>query len=352
MMNLRPVLRLAAVLSVFAGFAYGQAPGALPAATAQVQAAVEAGQGASRATHEALAARQQMLLDVMRTNPAAARGYALPLATRQALLQADPATAALLEYETNKTGELTESVADNWVDGSSVTRYGLHTATADLDLSLPAGVLATVPENHRLITVRGLALGDVVAADRVVEASPEEAAACAPVKSTAAADPKSTAPATCSPLGLQRIAVLIVKFPAATPAFPTGLDQAAYWNQVLFGANPSVNSYWNEVSQGQTSATGDVYGPFTLSQQYDCTTTSAMQTAAIAAAAGTVDFSQYNRVIIVYPVSSCTFWRAGQHWLRGRDGDHCAPVQRGVAADFFELSRGLYLSADVGRHEP
>ena len=96
-------------------------------------------------------------------------------------------------------------------------------------------------------------------------------------------------------------------FPGNTPAFPTGLDQAAYWNKVLFGANPSVNGFWNEVSYGQTSASGDVFGPFALSQAYDCNSTTDMQTAAIAAAAGTVDFTQYNRYVIVFPVNSCYF---------------------------------------------
>ena len=166
--------------------------------------------------------------------------------------------------------------------------------------------------NHHLVTVHGLALDGVVAADTLTEASPADAAACALPVAPHANDVagNTTAPLTCSTFGNQRIAVM-VKFPAATPAFPTGLDQAAYWNQVLFGSNPSVNTYWQEVSQGQTYATGDVYGPFQLSAQYDCTTTNAMQTAAIAAAAGTVDFTQYNRVILVYPVTSCTFGGLG-----------------------------------------
>ena len=310
-MRFFPALRLAAAFSVLSGFAFGQSP--VSVATAKVQAAVEAGQAGSKQTHDALAARQQMLLEIFRTNPGQARANALPLSTRQALLTADPTSAALLEYELNKTGELTESVADSWTDNTSSTRYGLHTATADLDLALPAGVLATLPPNHHLVTVHGLGLADVVATERLTEASPAEAEACAtPIKSNAAdLKPRSAAPATCSTFGNQRVAVLIVKFPNNTPAYAPGLDQAAYWNQVLFGATPSVNSYWNEVSQGQTSATGDVYGPFQLAQQYDCTTTTAMQTAAIAAATGTVDFTQYNRVVIVYPVTSCTFGGLG-----------------------------------------
>ncbi len=313
---MRLPLRLAAGLLLLCPRAevWAQADTALPEATAQVQAAVDAGQGASARTHAALERRRAMLLELMRTDPGSARGYALPVGTRQALLAADPGAAGLLEYELVKSGELTESVADSWTDDRSTTRYALHGPAGELDLSLPAGVRASVPGNHHLVTVRGLALGDVVAAERVTEASPEEATACAlPVSSQAAAHGDAVggraaaAAATCSTVGNQRIAVLIVKFPAATPAFPAGLDQAAYWNQVLFGSNPSVNTYWQEVSQGQTYATGDVYGPFQLAAQYDCTTTSAMQTAAIAAAVGTVDFSRYNRVVVVYPVTSCTF---------------------------------------------
>ena len=310
-MRFLPLLRLAAAIAVLTGLAPAQRTSTLLQANARIQAAVQAGPQAQAQLHAALAARKALLLDLFRHDPAGARASALPLSTRQALLAADPTLAPLLEYELTKTGELTQSVADSWTDGTSSTLLTLHTPTAELDLALPAAVLATAPLNHHLATVRGLALGDLVAADTLAEATPADAASCAPPVSSrpfaTTGSAANAAPLTCSALGNQRIAALIVKFPAATPAFPTGLDQAAYWNQVLFGQNPSVNTYWQEVSQGQTYATGDVYGPFQLSAQYDCTTTSAMQTAAIAAATGTVDFSQYNRVVIVYPVTTCSF---------------------------------------------
>lgn len=321
-MRFRPVLHVAAMLAGLVLPAFGQQPtlpqADLRQATARVQAAVQAGQSASATTHAAVAARQSMLLEVLRNDPAQARAYALPAATRQALLAADPTVAPLLEYELTRTGELTESVADNWTDHTSTKRYTLHTATAELDLALPADVLATAPANHQVVTVHGLALAGVVAADRLTPATPDDAAACAtPLRSNSDLHPDAdlhpnAVPLACSPLGDQRVAVLIVKFPAATPAFPAGMDQAGYWNQVLFGAYPSVNTFWNEVSQGQTSASGDVYGPFTLNAMYDCTTTSAMQTAAITAAQGTVDFSQYNRVVIVFPTTNaCTYGGLG-----------------------------------------
>ncbi len=317
---MRPTLclRLAAAIALLTASALAQT--SLPQANARIQAAVEAGQAANDQTHAILAARKSLLLELFRTDPALARANALPLATRQALLAADPTTAPLLEYDLTRTGELSASIADNWADGTSTTRYTLHTAAAELDLALPAAVLATAPPNHHLVTVHGLALGDLVAAETLTEASPTEAAACATPTRTVATAGTSSAPLTCATTGNQRIAVLLVKFPAATPAFPAGLDQPAYWNQVLFGANPSVDTYWQEVSQNQTYATGDVYGPFQLAAQYDCTTTSALQTAAIAAAAGRVNFSQYNRVVIVYPVSTCAFGGLGNVGCVGATG--------------------------------
>ena len=91
---------------------------------------MDAGQAGFAQTHQALAARRAMLLEVFRNDPASARANALPLATRLALLTADPTTAPLLESELTKTGELAVSVADNWADGTSSTRYALHTARA------------------------------------------------------------------------------------------------------------------------------------------------------------------------------------------------------------------------------
>ena len=101
------------------------------------------------------------------------------------------------------------------------------------------------------------------------------------------------------------------EFPQQYAKFPNRPGPGCLLEQNPLRRKPSVNGFWNEVSYGQTTATGDVYGRFTLSQSYDCTTTTAMQTAAIAAAVGTVDFTQYNRIVIVFPVSSCSFGGSG-----------------------------------------
>jgi hypothetical protein len=300
---------------IFASFCLeAQAPAApsqtLSEVNGRIASSVRSGAASGPSLRAALATRRDLLKEVLRNDPAGARSYALEEATRSAILAADPSAAALLEQNSAITGELAVSVADDFQHGAASTHYALHTFTRDLDLSLTKPIPGIEHMLHQSVTAHGISLDSIMAVDSLARATPAEAAACASARTTASsalASQADAAPATCSATGTQRIAVLLVTFPGNTPAFPTGLDQAAYWNKVLFGANPSVNGFWNEVSYGQTSASGDVFGPFALSQAYDCNSTTDMQTAAIAAAAGTVDFTQYNRYVIVFPVNSCYF---------------------------------------------
>ena len=285
---------------------------ALSDLNARIGSAVSTGAPWNTQTRMLLAARHDLVARILRDDPANARTYALDPQLRTNLLATDPSASTLIEQDSAITGELVGSVADDFEHHTSTMHYVLHAYTRDTDLSFAKAIPGMDRMLHHQVTVRGVGLPEIMAADSLADATPAEVEQCASTRTTTsstASPAASPAPATCSTTGMQSIAVLLVTFPGNTPAFPTGLDQAAYWNKVLFGPNPSVNGFWNEVSYGQTSATGNVFGPFALSQVYDCTTTSAMQTAAIAAAAasGTVDFTQYNRIVIVYPVTTCTF---------------------------------------------
>src|SRR5439155_8103903 len=111
--------------------------------------------------------------------------------------------------------------------------------------------------------------------------------------------------ASCNPIGNQSIAVLLVNFGAAMlPAQVT----PSYVNGVFFGSGGrSLDGYWREASYGKTSASGSVFGPFTLSSGLTCDQTNAIRDAAIAAADSTVDFRNYGRIFIVMPNSgSCS----------------------------------------------
>lgn len=265
------------------------------------------------ALRDQLAARRDLIRKVLRDEPANAPAYSLTPATQSALLKADPSLASFMEQDTTLTGELAATVADDFASGAVTTRYLLHTYTADIDLSFAKEIPALAGMLHHPVTIHGLGLPDILAASSVTLASPEALEKCAPTvaQAAAAAAQPASVPSTCSTTGNQGVAVIMVTFPGNSPAFPTGLDKAAYWNSALFGGNPSVNNFWNEVSYGKTTASGNTFGPFALSQSYGCTTTTQLQTAAIAAAAGTVDFSQYNRIVIAFPASTCSFGGLG-----------------------------------------
>lgn len=288
---------------------------ALSQVNGSITSSVQAGVVFGPSLKSSLVARSKLMMDVLRNQPASARQNALDNATRAAILAADPDAASLLEQDASITGELVVAVADDFAHGTSKNLYSLHTFDRDYDLSFAVAVPGVGNMAHHQVTVRGIGLENLVAVESMGMATPEEVAQCSQAATQAASSPvtgTSAAPAVCSTTGIQRIAVLMVTFPGNTPAYPTGLDQASYWNNVLFGANPSVNGFWNEVSYGQTAATGDIYGPFALPQAYDCTTTGGLLTAALTAATGTVDFTQYNRIAILFPVtSSCYFGGLG-----------------------------------------
>jgi len=105
------------------------------------------------------------------------------------------------------------------------------------------------------------------------------------------------AQSACSTTGVQQVAVLVVTFPGiAVPNFsPSLYDQ-------FFGPASSLTGYWQEASYGVTSATGNVFGPFTLSGTYSCSNVRQFMDDSIAAAAASgVDFNIYKRVNIVFP---------------------------------------------------
>src|ERR1051326_8822791 len=90
---------------------------------------------------------------------------------------------------------------------------------------------------------------------------------------------------TCSTIGPQNTAVLLVLLPGqpppATPQFVS---------DVYFGTSTgrSLDGFWREASYGQTSATGNVYGWYTLDPSYaSCGALGALRDAAVAAASNT-----------------------------------------------------------------
>jgi len=124
----------------------------------------------------------------------------------------------------------------------------------------------------------------------------------------AVANPAVTsAQGSCSTTGAQNIAVLIVNFQDAQVAVTP--QQV---NNIFFDTSSghSLNGYWQEASYGQTWATGDVFGPYTIgsSTLYTCLNVAQVYYDAVSAAtAAGVNLQNYTRINIVFPGLSCSW---------------------------------------------
>ena len=126
----------------------------------------------------------------------------------------------------------------------------------------------------------------------------------------------------CDPIGGQRVVVILTRFPSYS--LPSGVN-AELMRGILRGnaytsyddtPNWSVDDFWKENSDGQTWVDDvRIVGPYTLSGNYNNDTNSdgvydcqydALREDAIAAADGAVDFTSYDRVLIVFPKNTRT----------------------------------------------
>ncbi len=104
-------------------------------------------------------------------------------------------------------------------------------------------------------------------------------------------------------MGVQNIAVILVNF--TNGALPANLTPSFVTN-AFFGVN-SLDTFWRKLPQPDLRRRPGP-GPFTLpSSVTACSSTTAMRTAAIAAADSQVDFRNYTRIVIIHPnVGSCS----------------------------------------------
>jgi M6 family metalloprotease-like protein len=217
-------------------------------------------------------------------------------ATRRAgllreLIAADPARAlqlAALEQRTDFTGIPEATVEDDFERHSTRTRWVLRTPSGEtVELHFATG--ARPQDCTREIRVTGIRVEDRIAA-----------------AAFASEGPANLTSSQCSTTtGVRRIAVLLLQTPSAT--LPASVTSAALTTAFFGTTGQSVNTFWAEASYGKTSATGSVFGPFTLSSNFTCNQTESILTAAIAAAQASVDFTQYHHLVLVMPnVGSCS----------------------------------------------
>src|SRR5438132_3698677 len=228
--------------------------------------------------------RAALLGEMIETDTAQALGLALSQDLLAKLAAALPDSASRLESTGTWEGQLDWVVAmkPDLVNYRDIRRLTVGSERYDIYFSRsePVGM-----QCRDVLRVSGIRLDKRIAA------------ADANIQSVAAAG-------GCSSIGDQKTVVLLVTFPG-TPA--PNIDPASVYNIFCGSAGRSVSEYWREASYGVTSASGAVFGWYTLDAVYTCDQYSSIKTAAIKAADADVNFTQYSRLAIIFPSSSCSW---------------------------------------------
>lgn len=233
--------------------------------------------------------RRTVVERLMRDSPASVRSVMLQSGDISRLTSVAPAAASLLEKEGQWSGPLELLAEDDFEHNRSITHWRVRTSRGPVELFFAHGAPPVKATCSPRVTVAGIGTTSRVAVDSVVALS--------------------NAPPICSTKGVQHVAVILLTMPGAK-TFPTGFD-AGYFQQLFFdNSGYSLNNYWEESSYGQTSASGQVFGPFALAKDYVCTDNDNLATAAIQAATS-VDFTQFDRVALIFPVQNCSYGGLG-----------------------------------------
>lgn len=260
--------------------------------------------------------RRAYLLETMRRDPDAAYSSLLTDEERQDVFALAPDS---VETPVIEEGELEYLIGDFFDDEVSVSDYTLITVENKRIRLHPARGLQKVLVSGMKIRVTGYRLDnellfDGSSAEGLVDLEvPEEGGTTNSNKKGGTAgshgggDGGDATPPHHS-IGNQNVLVLLVNFKNTTQPDLTTVEV----HDIVFN---QVNSYYQETSFGKTSITGDVLGWFNLPIIQTCGL-STVQTAAIEIADSFVDFTQYNRLIIIAPFTGCNWAGWGTIGLR------------------------------------
>jgi M6 family metalloprotease-like protein len=206
------------------------------------------------------------------------------------LIEQDPKLAielAQLEATSDTNGILEATVEEDFTSRKSRTRWVLRTVDGKaVDLFFASGT----PSNTgcgRSLTAKGIRVGTRIAVSEFAEAadSPDLpqllSAQCAAFSS-----------------GTRNVAERMVRTPGT--ALPANVTSTAL-ETAFFGSGTSLKNYWSEVSYGRVTASGSVFGPFTLDANYSCAQWDEIISASIRAADASVDLTQFHHLVVVGP---------------------------------------------------
>jgi M6 family metalloprotease-like protein len=282
-----------------------------------------------------IAERASALTSLMREDPRQALALAFSQDLLDDLKSKFPDSASQLEQHGVWEGTSTHVIFDDPARNAGAWSVHIRRGNESLEINSAAGEPRC--SSGQTLTVEGIRLNNVVAAGST---------------SVQAAD---VAASGCSTTGVQNIAVLLVDFPGVP--LPATVTAGSVSNIFFATSGRSVNTHWQEASYGQTSATGNVFGPYTLDRVYACSFPDydLMRAAAFAAADADVYFPDYSRVFIVFPDPGIYGCWAGMGTLgcetySTNDGSVTASVSWLRATYMDTIDQGVQIATHEGGH--
>jgi uncharacterized protein (TIGR03437 family) len=201
---------------------------------------------------------------------------------------------APIESKGTWAGAIEASIADDFQHSRSWSSWFLNTGHERLELSFGTH---PPPRSGARVVVTGVRLANRLGA---VVIGPD------------ALPQTPGSPEYNNPLGPQHVAVFLVTTPS-NPSFPAGMDKS-FFEDKFFSSNSggsistaSLNDFVFQASYGNASVTGQVFGPFALTEDFSCADVGQVLGAVVSAAGTTVDFGQFNRAFYVFPAKTCSF---------------------------------------------
>ena len=281
----------------------------------------------------ALVRRSAALRDLMQNDPREALKLGFSPDVLMSLAQAFPESAGNLESQGVWEGPAEYLVLDDMSRRSSKDVIKMSVGQQKLNVHF-GGKIPDGLKCGAVLRVEGMQLSTEIAAlGGTVNGS-----------TAAAASPG------CSTTGVQNIAVLLVQFPGV----PSPVSASDVSN-VFFGTGGhSLAGYWQEASYGKASATGSVFGPYTLPASYTCDQYDQILASAIQAADADVNFPNYNRVFVSFPLTGSCAWagisNVGCVSITSADGTSTASTTWLISNYLSPADQGVEIVAHEGGH--
>ncbi|QQX82052.1 cadherin-like domain-containing protein [Shewanella sp. KX20019] len=253
-------------------------------------------------------ARQTLLIDLVKIDPAAAVRAVLPESSRAGMPEE---VLAMLTQKSELKGELQVLYVDYDDSGKSHLRHSLMTDNGPIELYLSKNTKSDELKSGTRVSAKGWMFtgnnSDEMDSSALV--LNDELDGLALLADTAMTTTTISESSLSNTLGEQRTLVLLVNF-QNNASEPWTVEQA---QELVFGP---VNDYYQEASYGQTWLSGDVQGYFTLPIDATCSTNAIDNYGRQAVIESGIDVENYDRWVYIYPENSDCGW-TGQGTIGG-----------------------------------